>query len=150
VAIDLKELSRLERLGTEVSKRRITFKNGSYIEFRSADVQHRGMGAMGFGYNCIICLPKDEKVMTDRGEIKIGDIVEKKLDVKILSYDSEKDCLEYQPIEDYYKSKPKDLIEIQTKNRKLKLTSNHPVFVKGKGFIKAGELKEGDELCIMG
>lgn len=54
VDIDTMGLSKLERLKKEVSKRRITFKNGSSIEVRSVDVNRKGFGVTGFGYDLSI------------------------------------------------------------------------------------------------
>jgi len=66
VMVDTKALTRLERLRKEVSKKKITFRNGSHIEIKSADLtkKEKGMGFMGWGYNLIIIdetslLPKE-------------------------------------------------------------------------------------------
>lgn len=47
----------------------------------------------------LICFPYDQLVWTDKGKLKIGEIVEKKLDVKIYSYNFDKREVELQPIE---------------------------------------------------
>ena len=53
--LDTEGMSKIERLRKEVSKKRITFRNGSIIEIKSVDMQKRGMAFMGFGYElCII------------------------------------------------------------------------------------------------
>ena len=54
VMIEVSSLSKLERLRKEVSKRRITFKNGSAIECKSVDLDSKGFGVMGYAYDCII------------------------------------------------------------------------------------------------
>ena len=50
IDLDVMGLSKLERLKREVSKHKITFRNGSYIEILSADVTGHGFGAMGKGF----------------------------------------------------------------------------------------------------
>ena len=54
IDLDVMGLSRIERLKREVSKSKITFKTGSYIEVRTADIKGRGFSVMGFGYNLTI------------------------------------------------------------------------------------------------
>lgn len=51
VDLDLMELSKLERIKREVSKRKITFKNGSSIEVLSPDIKGKGFAAMGRAYD---------------------------------------------------------------------------------------------------
>lgn len=65
VALDLTELTRLQRLGIEVSRRKITFKNGSYIEYRTADILHKGRGAMGFGFSGRIIIDESGEIPDD-------------------------------------------------------------------------------------
>lgn len=54
VMVSTEGLTTLERLRKEVSKNRITFRNGSSIEGRSVDLDSRGFGALGFAYQTII------------------------------------------------------------------------------------------------
>lgn len=54
VDLDLMQLTKLERLKREVSKKRITFKNGSSIEVLTADIKGKGFSVMGFGYDLTV------------------------------------------------------------------------------------------------
>ncbi len=54
VDIDMMGLTKLERLRKEVSKKKITFKNKSYIEIRSIDINKKGFGVSGFAYDLVI------------------------------------------------------------------------------------------------
>ena len=54
VDLDVMGLSKLERLKKEVSKSKITFKTGSYIEVKTADVKGGGFSVMGAGYHLTI------------------------------------------------------------------------------------------------
>ena len=60
VMLDVEGLTRLERLRKEVSKKRITFTNGSSIHSLSADVDSKGFGVMGFAYKTILVDETDE------------------------------------------------------------------------------------------
>ncbi len=55
IDLDVMGLTKLERLKREISKHKITFRNGSYIEILSADVKGGGFGVMGKAYSLIIC-----------------------------------------------------------------------------------------------
>lgn len=51
VMVDTEGLTRLERLRKEVSKKRITFRNGSSIEIKTVDMAKKGFAIMGMAYN---------------------------------------------------------------------------------------------------
>jgi len=53
IDLDMMGLTKMERLKREVSKTRVTFKNGSSIEIKTADVKGRGFSLMGAGYNVV-------------------------------------------------------------------------------------------------
>jgi hypothetical protein len=54
IDLDMMGLAKIERLKREVSKTRVTFKNGSSIEIKTADVKGKGFSLMGAGYDKII------------------------------------------------------------------------------------------------
>ena len=54
VQIDTNGDSKLERLTKEVSKQKITLRNGSSIQIITADIPHKGQKLMGFGFNLVI------------------------------------------------------------------------------------------------
>lgn len=54
VMISTEGLTNLERLKKEVSKKKITLKNNSSIEFKSVDLNREGFAVMGLGYDLII------------------------------------------------------------------------------------------------
>ena len=51
VMLDTVGLTRMERLRKEVSKKKITFRNGSSIEIKSVDLSITGLAIMGFAYD---------------------------------------------------------------------------------------------------
>lgn len=54
IDLDTMGLSRIERLKKEVSKSRVTFKNGSSIEIKTADVKNKGFSLMGSAYDIVV------------------------------------------------------------------------------------------------
>ena len=146
VMVSTEGLTKLERLRKEVSKNRITFRNGSSIEGRSVDLDARGFGALGFAYDC---LPAEAILTTDKGKITIGEIVNKRMHVRVLSR-AKNGGLEFRAITGTAIMRaPKQTI-ITTKRNRLKCTMNHPIYVKGKGFIQASEIKAGDQVGVVG
>lgn len=99
------------------------------------------------GFTMEECLHGDEKIITDKGNISIKDIVEKKLDVKVLTLNEENFEYEWKNIINYFNNGKKDLIEIEFENgKKIKCTSNHLIFTKNRGWVEAGKLDEIDDI----
>lgn len=97
------------------------------------------------------CFVYDTTVSTDKGDIKIGDIVEKKLDVKILSFNHSTGKSEYKPISRLIKHEvyDKNMIKINFSNGKeLICTDNHKIFINGE-YKKASEVVSGDNLFVL-
>lgn len=95
-----------------------------------------------------MCLPYNEEIITDKGSIPIGDIVEKKLKCKILSFNLKKNELEFKPIRNRYITSAKELIELENeKGFKIKLTGEHPVYTENK-FIEANKVCTGNRLLF--
>jgi SWI/SNF-related matrix-associated actin-dependent regulator 1 of chromatin subfamily A len=106
------------------------------------------------GFDLIImdeCFTYETKVKTDVGELCIGDIVENELDVKILSYNLDNQLLEYKKINRWVKKGTKNtLLKIKLPNDIfIECTPNHKIYVKDKGYVKAEEINEGDELYYL-
>lgn len=99
------------------------------------------------------CLIGDTKIITDNGILRIADIVNKELDVKVKSYNEVTGEIEYKDIKSYQKYDcDNDLIEIEypyrgksfRKNR-IVCTPDHKFFVDGE-YVKACDLHVGD--CV--
>lgn len=103
----------------------------------------------GEGGDVLICHPYNTIISTNKGQLPIGEIVDKKLDVKILSYNHEKEITEYKSIEEYEKNLGQQLIEIDLGDRVLECTENHPIFVVGKGYIPASSVIPGDKVVVL-
>lgn len=99
------------------------------------------------------CLIGNTKIQTDKGVFRIADIVNKKLDVKIKSYNFYTGKIEYKPITSYQRyPNNEELLEIEypyrpnafRKNR-IVCTTDHKLFANGR-YIEAKDLHVGDTL----
>lgn len=99
----------------------------------------------GSGADIILCLPAGQKVMTNIGEVDIKDIVESKLNVRILTKNHENNNNEYKKILRYDKNEGKRLIKIITLNNKeIICTEDHEIWTENRGYVKACELTTED------
>lgn len=94
-----------------------------------------GGGGTGEGGHVIVCLPYEERIATNKGQIPIGEIVERKLSVKVLGSSGT-----WQEIEKYERNVGREILEIKTLNRTLLCTMDHPIWVEGRGFIPAKDV----------
>lgn len=104
-------------------------------------------GGTGSGGDIVLCLWYNTLITTDKGLLKIGEIVERKLDVKILTFNHETDNYEWERIAKYEKSEGRKSVEIEFSNDKsVRCTFDHPFFINGKGYVKACDLQSNDEI----
>ena len=97
------------------------------------------------------CLHYTQPVLTDIGTIPVGRIVEKRLPVKILSWNVEKQVVEYKDILHYHKEKlVRPFLSVTVKSRgksnrpkHIICTDNHK-FYSNDAWIEAKDLKAGD------
>nr|MBA4404868.1 hypothetical protein [Nanoarchaeum sp.] len=94
------------------------------------------------------CLPHDSKILLADGTYKkIGEIVENKLDVEVLSFDEKNNKFVKNKIKHYHKNKTNKLLEFNLHSGlKLECTSEHPLFTR-EGWKKAKEINEGEEIA---
>lgn len=105
---------------------------------------------------CDGCVSGDTQVEFEDGrKLPIKDVVENKMQGKIKSYDEATGKIVYASIEDWMHNvedlhpSQKDWYEIELKDgRKLKITGNDSLFVKGKGWTRVEDLKESDEILV--
>jgi DNA polymerase-3 subunit alpha len=92
------------------------------------------------------CLTGDAKVMTDEGEVTIGEIVENQMiGVTLPSYNEETGDLEQDEIVAAVCNGVKEVIELETEIGVIKLTSDHLVMTQ-RGWVEAGNLTIDDEI----
>lgn len=96
-----------------------------------------------YKYNPCGCLPAGTLVKTQNGDkliedIQVGDMVlAKNVDTNIQAY---------KPVEQLYEFDAEVVYTVDVAGTKIRTTSNHPFWVKGKGWTAADELLVGDML----
>ena len=101
------------------------------------------------------CLIGDTKIATDHGTLRIADIVNKKLDVKVKSYNIDTGEIEYKPINSYQKyANNEELVEIgypyhgnSFRKNRIVCTLDHKFFTNNK-YVEAKDLRVGDEVIM--
>lgn len=96
------------------------------------------------------CFPYYTPVLTDKGELFIGDIVENAIDCSVLSCDLSSNELSFQKIEAYRGQKRKtEYVKIKHEKGELICTRNHKIYVEEVGFKRADQLLDGDRVRIL-
>jgi len=98
------------------------------------------------------CFPSETLVDTDRGQVSIGEIVENKLPVRVRSVDHATGETVWRPVTQFwkYQKQQKKLVVIHTSSgQKVTCTTNHHVFVDGRGYVEAKTIVAGDAVRIL-
>lgn len=98
------------------------------------------------------CLHYDTLINTDMGLIPIGEIVERRLNVNVQSYDEDKGELQWKPIVNWFtNSNSGSLLELNfdTENgtRTIRCTPNHKFYTHNRGWVCAKDLNEDDDVA---
>lgn len=104
------------------------------------------VGGVGTGErgSRVICLPYDEMVWTERGKLKIGAIVNQKMNIRVWSLNTKTGKTELKPIEAWLKNPGSDIVEIGLSDgSKMRCTPNHKIWTK-RGWIEAQHLEASD------
>ena len=133
------------------SSRKITTADGGVVLFSSIGGQITGFGSGIRGAKefsgCLICFDYNEFVLTEIGYIKIGEIVENKLNIKVYSHNFLTQKNELQSISKYIKVENKEIIEVHLNNKQIiKCTPDHKIYIKNKGWIQAKDLIYKDSI----
>lgn len=95
------------------------------------------------------CFPAHTQILTDRGMLPIGDIVEKGLKVNVASVDPETGDLHWKPVTRWVKkANSSPLVRVHHEHGYFDCTPNHPVWV-GDGYQPAEDLEPGDPLRVV-
>ena len=102
-------------------------------------------------YNCLM---QGTPVITDKGNIPIDHIVNKKMKVNVLSFNEKSRKLEWKPVIKFLKKRHKEKIkwvQVKTnapiKGRGMVLTPDHKVYTQ-EGWIEAKDLRVGQNVMI--
>lgn len=96
------------------------------------------------------CFDYNTLIMTDLGYIKIGDIVENKIQCNVCSYNNQNKQLEWQPISNWYKNNTTltPSVKVRVNNRIVTCTYNHKFYTVNRGWVEACQLTENDEVIL--
>lgn len=86
------------------------------------------------------CFPYNTMVKTNKGEIKIGEIVEKKLSVKVLTFNLANNVIEYKLVNHHIINQQiGSLVRIRHQFGELICTPNHKLWTKESGYVRADQ-----------
>lgn len=151
---DARKLKRLitsewyQRLWPHVKLAKDQAQKANFHNTKTGFMLGTSVGGLGTGErgDRFICFPYDQNVATERGFMKIGDIVESKLDVKVWSTDVYTGKTELKPIIGWYKNPSSRIIEVTfSDGARIRCTPCHKVWTKN-GWIEAQNLKSSDRL----
>jgi len=92
------------------------------------------------------CFPGSTEILTDRGLLKIQDIVENKLQVNAISFNIELKTWEYKPVSRWMRHKRHNsLVKVVHEDGEFTCTSNHKIWTD-EGYVAAGSLRCGARL----
>lgn len=103
---------------------------------------------------CHKCFSYETEIITDLGNLKIGDIVKNKIKCSVLSFNENKQLLEYKPIISYFENDTSNCVfmelefEDNGEHKKIKCTDDHLFYTKNRGWIMAKDLTESDDIDI--
>ena len=96
------------------------------------------------------CFTYDTLVETDRGSLKIGDIVTKHLRVSVKSVNTLTRAVEWKPVVNWFANKRRhQLVEVVHEKGSIRCTAHHKLFT---GFVthrEAGKIKAGETLLAL-
>ncbi|MFA5397374.1 MAG: ribonucleotide reductase N-terminal alpha domain-containing protein, partial [Methanogenium sp.] len=102
------------------------------------------------------CLTGDTLIITNKGKRSILDLLNNKEndDIKILSYDTETESIEFQDLANVFLTKKNsEIIELQIEENeniyKIKCTPDHKIYTKNRGFVEAGKLTSDDDIYVL-
>lgn len=96
------------------------------------------------------CFPSSTYVATDRGPLTIGEIVNQKLPVKVLSCDLLSGRLVYRRVTGFLKKEPfHPVVTVKHQLGAFHCTSNHKIWTSNRGYVEAGALTGDDSLCVV-
>jgi len=87
------------------------------------------------------CLPYESLVLTNRGLIPIGEIVEKRLPVLVQSVDLSTNEIKWMPVTGWFNNpQSAPMVRITHERGTLECTANHKIWTYEEGYVEAGKL----------
>jgi predicted phage terminase large subunit-like protein len=101
----------------------------------------------GEGGHRLVCLGYNSLITTSAGRLPIGQIVERKMPVKVLSFDHATDRACWGDVEAYESGPGRPSVRITLSyGVTLEATDDHPVYVGGRGYVRAADLRPNDRV----
>jgi len=95
------------------------------------------------------CFPYDTTVSTDKGKLAIGDIVENKLNVSVLSCNLQTGVLEYKKVVNWFANPiPNRTVIIQHSNGCLTCSATHKIYTE-RGYVYAEKIQCGERMFLL-
>lgn len=96
------------------------------------------------------CFIYETPILTNKGWLSIGSIVENKIKVSIASYNFTTNNVEFHPITHYFKNKRHSkLVEIKWVDGSFICTENHKIWIEGEGYVSAKEIHVGSYMSLV-
>lgn len=100
---------------------------------------------------CHTCFDFNTPIRTDRGLLKIGDIVENRLNVSVMSFNEDTQSVEWKPIKNWFKNfvnEPLVELKLNTSNgvKTIKCTRTHRIYTNNRGWVNAEDLTSDDDI----
>lgn len=103
-----------------------------------------GGGTTGHRGDYVLCLERSARILTNQGEMAVGDIVDERRSVLVAGWSGK--YVRWQLVEHYEVNPPGRMVRLNYANRSLTCTDDHPIWVKGRGFVPAGSVRPGNIL----
>jgi len=98
----------------------------------------------GLGGSIIVCLPYEEMIYTDQGFMEIGKVVEQRISCKVASWNGS--SVVWRRILKYERNPGRPTVLVKHGSGQFRCTTDHPVYVEGRGFVPATNVRPGDRL----
>jgi len=125
----------------------------NYFRELRDELSGKSSGAISKSLKFDGCIHEDTIILTNFGDMKIKDIIEKKelwSELKVMGKDLES-SIQIDKLATFYGGdssvSDKKWVEIELEDGStLKMTEDHEVHTKNRGWVKAGELEENDDI----
>jgi len=107
------------------------------------------VGGVGTGERAdrLICFPAGEMVTTANGLLPIGEIVEQRLDVKVLSTNVDTGITSWKAIKGWHQNPASAIVEVGLSDgATIRCTPNHRIWTSSRGWVEAKDLNSCDKL----
>lgn len=122
------------------------YGGGLYAAPMGGRITGFGAGILGgAGFCGCLCFPYDEFIWTDRGLLKIGELVENSIECKVWSYNIASSVVELKDVLVCFTNPGSKIIEVVYSNGTvIRCTPDHKALTRNRGYISACDLLKSD------